>query len=490
MNLTKSQETILKKAGWDKYAVRPYPFFLWSFILKGYHSYELFLKNKFDYLMIYDAAFEKIFYRQASKRREMQEFIRKKLDNIKYWEKYVEKENKALNNTFKNFNSLVKKDFNKMNEKQLLNEFKSFYFDNIPWLGALSSTILVIPELVEKLQKETVLPRLVKQGKEKELTEVMGLFSQSLGLSFYIEEETELLELALKRKSKNFNALLERHVKKWDKMAFGGSHKLLAKEQFMQRINESKNPLKELNEKKQKKIHAEKEIQKLIKMLEFSEKEKRLLVTIRKFLYQRTREDCLISVQEFIFMKFFREIAKRNHDISLSQAEKMTIDETISVLSGKKINEHELNERKKACLIVQFKEKQIVVSGEKAEKLHKKIIKDVAPKKFSGILQGQTGHPGKATGKARLIQHITHLDELKPEEILVTTSTNPSFVIAMKKAKAIITDEGGITSHAAIVARELKKPCIVGTKYAMQFLKTGDLIEVNATEGIVKKIRK
>jgi pyruvate,water dikinase len=59
----------------------------------------------------------------------------------------------------------------------------------------------------------------------------------------------------------------------------------------------------------------------------------------------------------------------------------------------------------------------------------------------------------------------------------------------MKKAGAIITDEGGITCHAAIVSRELKKPCIIGTKIATQVFKDGDMVEVDAENGIVKIIR-
>jgi phosphohistidine swiveling domain-containing protein len=488
MNLNKIQENTLKKTEWDKYCVRPYPFFLWSFILKGYHSYELFLKEKFDFLMIYDGAFEKIFYRQSSKRIKMQEFIKENINEVSRWETHNKKLNKCLNRVFKDFNSRIKKDFSKLNDKKLLKEFKEFYFKNTDWLGALSSTILVIPELVDKLKKESVHPKLIELKKEKELNQVMGLFSQALGLSFYVEEETELLELACKKNQKNFNSLLEKHAIKWNKMAFGSGHKLLSKESFLERINEIKNPLKKLKEKNQSKEKIEKKINYWIKELEFNEKEKRLLNAIRKLLYQRTREDYLISIQEFVFLKFFKEIAKRKH-ISVSQAEKLTIDEIIEILSGKKINSHELNERK-TSLLIQFKNKQIVLSGKKAEEIHKKIIKDIAPKKFSGILSGQTGHPGKVKGKARLIQHISHLDLLKSGEILITSATNPAFVLAMKKAKAIITDEGGITSHAAIVSRELKKPCIVGTKYAMQFLKTGDLIELNATKGTVKKVNK
>ena len=59
----------------------------------------------------------------------------------------------------------------------------------------------------------------------------------------------------------------------------------------------------------------------------------------------------------------------------------------------------------------------------------------------------------------------------------------------MKKAAAIVTDEGGITSHAAIVSRELGIPCVIGTKFATKVFKDGDLIEVDADKGIVRKIK-
>jgi hypothetical protein len=64
--------------------------------------------------------------------------------------------------------------------------------------------------------------------------------------------------------------------------------------------------------------------------------------------------------------------------------------------------------------------------------------------------------------------------------------TRPEFVPLMKKAGAIITNEGGITCHAAIIARELKKPCIIGTKIATQVLKDGDFVEVDADAGVVR----
>ncbi len=71
---------------------------------------------------------------------------------------------------------------------------------------------------------------------------------------------------------------------------------------------------------------------------------------------------------------------------------------------------------------------------------------------------------------------------------MVAHTTFPALVPAMKKASAIITDDGGLTCHAAIVSRELQTPCVVGTKHATKILHDGDVVEVDANNGIVKKL--
>ena len=102
-------------------------------------------------------------------------------------------------------------------------------------------------------------------------------------------------------------------------------------------------------------------------------------------------------------------------------------------------------------------------------------------------LKGQTACPGKVKGNVRIIVNfIRDANNMQEGEILVTGMTRPEYVPLMKKASAIVTDEGGVTSHAAIVSRELKKPCIIGTKIATKILKDGDLVEVDADNGIVK----
>ena len=487
MTLTSAQEKVLEGLKWNKYAVRPYPFFAWSFFLKSYHTYETVLGTKFDYLMVFDASFEKLFYRQKSKAEEMRAFIRQRLDDIPFWEKFVERGNNEMDKTFLEYNRFAEKDYSVASEETLLKDFKDFYFNNLDYVGLLSSLQLTVPALTDELQDKAVLPALKRLGREKELNQLMGLFSQSPKESFYIGEEAELLRLAAKKDSGEFEAAFESHFRKWNRIAFGFAHKLLTREQFLERINQVEDPERQLKEISERRIRTEKEIREWVELLGFGKKEKAQLKFIRALLYQKTREDYLLSLLEFVFMNFFKEIAKRKK-ISLDQVQRLTIDETIAVLEGKPLDVDELNKRRKAALIIQLEGEQIVLSGAEAESLHKKIIKDVAPKKFSGVLDGQTGYPGLVKGKARLIHHITHLEQLEQGEILVTAATNPAFVIAMKKAAAIVADEGGITCHAAIISRELKKPCVVGTKYAVQFLRTGDLLEVDAENGKVKKL--
>ncbi|MCA9351840.1 hypothetical protein KC866_00405 [Patescibacteria group bacterium] len=108
----------------------------------------------------------------------------------------------------------------------------------------------------------------------------------------------------------------------------------------------------------------------------------------------------------------------------------------------------------------------------------------------STSLTGAIGSKGFATGTAVVIDNINRLSEVKEGDILVASMTAPDYVPAMRMAAAVVTDEGGITCHAAVIARELNKPCIIGTKSATQIIKTGDVVEVDADNGIVTILEK
>lgn len=105
------------------------------------------------------------------------------------------------------------------------------------------------------------------------------------------------------------------------------------------------------------------------------------------------------------------------------------------------------------------------------------------------VVKGLPASPGEAAGKAHVILDPSLIDTFQEGEILVTAMTAPDWVPAMKKAKAIVTDAGGMTCHASIVSRELGIPCIVGTKSrsveCTKAIKDGQMISVDATNGIV-----
>lgn len=105
------------------------------------------------------------------------------------------------------------------------------------------------------------------------------------------------------------------------------------------------------------------------------------------------------------------------------------------------------------------------------------------------IVRGLPASPGLASGVVHVIDNPKDIDQFKQGEVLVTLMTSPDWVPAMKKAAAIVTNNGGMTCHAAIVSREMQIPCIVGTKSkevaATDVLKTGDVVTVDAKNGVV-----
>jgi len=117
-----------------------------------------------------------------------------------------------------------------------------------------------------------------------------------------------------------------------------------------------------------------------------------------------------------------------------------------------------------------------------------KINKHLSPPKIiAGIVHGRTAYPGTAIGKVVIIKNVSDIKKFSTGDILVAHSTNPELLPAVRIAGAIVTDEGGLMSHAAILSREIKIPCIIGTKYATQVFKDGDVVKVDGASGVVRK---
>ncbi len=106
----------------------------------------------------------------------------------------------------------------------------------------------------------------------------------------------------------------------------------------------------------------------------------------------------------------------------------------------------------------------------------------------TATLKGNVAFAGVVRGTVKVLYSSDDIAKVQRDDILVATMTFPNYIPAMEKAAAFVTDEGGITCHAAIIAREMKKPCVIGTKIATKVFKDGDRVEVDAEKGIVRKV--
>lgn len=158
----------------------------------------------------------------------------------------------------------------------------------------------------------------------------------------------------------------------------------------------------------------------------------------------------------------------------------------------RKISTEELEIRKKYGFVYIVKNgKPKVVSGK--DDIEKLIQVENISGPFDKVekineFKGLGASRGKIQGIARVLEDASKIPEFKKGEIIVTYMTTMEFTPIFRKASAVITDEGGMSCHAAIVSREFKLPCIVGTKVATRAIKTGDKIEVDADNGIVRKL--
>ena len=120
------------------------------------------------------------------------------------------------------------------------------------------------------------------------------------------------------------------------------------------------------------------------------------------------------------------------------------------------------------------------------------ILEHEQVEKGTTSVKGQVafkGNPAVISGTVRILRRREQVKDVQEGDVIISPMTTPDFLPAMQKAAAFVTDEGGITCHAAIVARELKKPCIIGTKVATQIFKDNDMVEVDADKGVVRIIK-
>lgn len=216
---------------------------------------------------------------------------------------------------------------------------------------------------------------------------------------------------------------------------------------------------------------------------ELDSKSKRLVQLLKNFAtYQDDRKRNILEYLHYLEV-LLKEVGKRAN-ISLSVMRETFPHEIKDILEGK-ITEDYINKRRKKCFVVwkEKTDKPEILVGDEAKEWEQTLIPHI---NNSQVVKGNCASKGKVTGKVRVLLNASENDKLENGEVLVTFMTSPDFMSAVRRCSAIVTNLGGITSHAAIISRELGIPCIVGTKNATEVLKTGDMVAVDANKGEVR----
>ncbi len=304
-------------------------------------------------------------------------------------------------------------------------------------------------------------------------------------------EERDFYKLTkmYKEKNSNFEKSLEEHVVKYCwiggrlyhfENAWTKRDVLKRLQNFEEQGKNADEVLKHLDEIRE---NAKKKTEKLFKQLKIEKNSKlRDLISLAKeFAYLRTWRTDVIYRAGYKARNLFYEIAERAV-LDKQLVIYLTCDEIVKLAEDGKspVSLEELKKRKESCTTVTIDSKYLVYSGKKwTEKFRKaagNYLGGEAGEPVSAVVKGNVAFRGKVTGKVKIVLDVNDIDKVEKGNVLVAVMTFPHFIAAMEKACAFVTDEGGILCHAAIVSREMRKPCIIGTKFATKVFKDGDFV--------------
>ena len=169
-----------------------------------------------------------------------------------------------------------------------------------------------------------------------------------------------------------------------------------------------------------------------------------------------------------------------------TQVRHLTEDEVVRSLKDQVSIDPRFIDERIVNSVYRYKSGKVTVStGANADREFS-IVYQSFPNYTPSIVNGTCGQPGKATGRVRQVLTVDDMGTFRKGEVLVAFMTDVGIVPAMRRASAIITDVGGVTCHAAIVAREFGIPCVIGTRDGTSALKDGYLVDVDADKGLIK----
>jgi len=375
---------------------------------------------------------------------------------------------------------------------KLLNKFRDAYLNFLPYL--------VYPHAIERYFMEIISialkNHLVVLNKENDFNYLYQLLTTPT--IHEIDEQIDLLIVANKVKKEGWNKknqqLIEKVKDKYVWQSFWTINaKPLTKDYFKNAIQAyvdgNLNLDFEIKFIKQGQINRKSKLVNVLKEIKAPGLLKAYVEMLQGYMYLRTYRKNIISKAHYLHLPLLAEIGRRmgiGKDIKL-----ISYEEMINYLkNGDMVSQTVIKERKEAWAVLAIDGKISIISGKNSviTTAKKYKIEDVQQQISQKMVKGQPACLGKTTGKVKIIKNIKEFNKIHQGDVLITPMTTPDFVPVLRKVSAIITDEGGVTCHAAIVSREFNIPCIVGTGNATNVFKDGDLVKVDANKGIVTKL--
>lgn len=230
--------------------------------------------------------------------------------------------------------------------------------------------------------------------------------------------------------------------------------------------------------------------QRLMKQLNLPTDFKNLLIIAEDFTWWQDERKKKTYWYAHYLSLILAEIARR-FNFNIQQLKYFNYSELLSLFDKpekRQITKKEASQRIKFCLWFQKGDLFDQLSGFQARKIRAELLKQDKKQRIDDF-RGMAASKGIAQGTVKIIKSAKECYKVNHGDILVAVMTRPDYVPGMKKAAAVVTNEGGVTCHAAIVSRELGIPCVIGTKIATEVLKDGDQVEVNANHGVVTIIK-
>ncbi len=402
-------------------------------------------------------------------------------------------ENRALP-VFRKYQSLTKtmrKKYasSRVSERGLLNDYTAWAKINAAFI-AFNFFIYLSDPVIDTLLRELLSHYLKSIGQEEKMQEYLLLISTSLKKPAVVQEhETLLLLASAKISSTDYTRALAYHTQKWQWFpCYNPCDDPYTVKHYKRELQHytPASAREKLAAIKREQGQHRKKYKKFLQSIKNHQLKKLIRITnmvcyyrerrndIRReglrdirFLYERIGQKLGLNVKEVCYMTN-NEIKRslRVHQLVVSKKQIRSRIEQYVIFAGLRHN----------ILLDNSREIDVIIKAIRKKEQQQTEVK------------GQPAFGGRVKGKVHVVNHIGKLNTFKQRGILVASMTGPDYVPAMKKATAVVTDEGGITCHAAVVCREFSVPCIVGTKFATKVFKDGDSVEVDAERGIVKKI--